>query len=159
MVHWTQTAANYLGAGLFVIAKKRRGCTTVPLCYLIRFPLAKGVNLYLWVHADCWCVQKIWWFYLLALVERNKYPMIFKALYRPALSCTFSFCLSEFFSPLLCYAGPALGGSAFTLWSLCMWLYPNLWIQLSSLFWYLQIILSSADLSKCCFKFSDLWPE
>lgn len=69
MVHWTQTAANYLDAGLFVIAKKRRGCTSVPLYYLIRFPLAKGVNLHLRVHADCWCVQKVWWFYLLALVE------------------------------------------------------------------------------------------
>lgn len=32
--------------------------------------------------------------------------------------CTFSLCLSGFFSPLLCYAGPALSRSAFTLYNL-----------------------------------------
>lgn len=35
------------------------GCTIVPLHYLMRFLLAKGVNLYLGVCADCCYVQEV----------------------------------------------------------------------------------------------------
>lgn len=78
-------------------------CTIVSLHYLIRFPLAKGVNLYLSVCRLLLCARSV----MIVNVSIGGTKQIAHDFQGIASSwlvmCTFSFCLSGFFSPLLCY--------------------------------------------------------